>query len=70
MKTRSIWSQVVAAILFPLAPLAKKMRIEAEVERRLSVVEDFEAVAFANLQRTIEIRESVLQRAFDTKLCN
>jgi hypothetical protein len=52
MKTRSIWSQVLAAVLFPLAPVAGKTRIVAEVERRLSVVEELEAVVSANLTNT------------------
>ncbi len=36
----------------------------AEVERRLSVVEEFEAQVAANLQRAARLRQAILQRAF------
>ena len=36
----------------------------AEVERRLSVVEEQEAVVAANLPRAARLRQSILQRAF------
>jgi type I restriction enzyme S subunit len=39
-------------------------RIVAEVERRLSVVEELEAVVSANLQRASRLRQSILQKAF------
>jgi type I restriction enzyme S subunit len=48
----------------PLPPLAEQERIAAEVERRLSVVEELEAVASANLQRGERLRQTILQRAF------
>ena len=58
--------------LFPLAialpPLAEQTRIVAEVERRLSVVEELESVVTANLQRATRLRQSILQRAFTGKL--
>ena len=44
--------------------LAEQTLIEAEVERRLSVVEELEAVVAANLQRSTGLRQSILQRAF------
>ena len=48
----------------PLPPLAEQTRIVAEVERRLSVVEELESVVSANLQRAIRLRQAILQKAF------
>ena len=48
----------------PLPPLAEQTRIVAEVERRLSVVEELAAVVSANLQRGTRLRQSILQKAF------
>jgi len=48
----------------PLAPLAEQKRIVAEVERRLSVVDQLEAVVTANRQRATRLRQSILNRAF------
>jgi len=55
-------------IEFPLPPLAEQTRIVAEVERRLSVVEELESVVAANLQRATRLRQSILQKAFTGKL--
>jgi type I restriction enzyme S subunit len=48
----------------PVPPFAEQTRIVAEVERRLSVVEELEAVVSANLQRATRLRQSILQKAF------
>jgi len=40
----------------------------AEVERRLSVAEELEAVVSANLQRAVRLRQSILQKAFTGEL--
>lgn len=40
----------------------------AEVERRLRVEEELEAVAYANLARSQRLRQSALQKAFLKKL--
>ncbi len=58
-----------SAISFPLPPLAEQTRIVAEVERRLSVVEELESVVSANLQRAVRLRQSILQKAFTGELC-
>ncbi|HTD82205.1 MAG TPA: hypothetical protein VK648_00275 [Gemmatimonadaceae bacterium] len=48
----------------PLPPLAEQQRIVAEVERRLSVIEEMEKIVDANLQRASRLRQSILERAF------
>lgn len=55
-----------APLLLP--PIAEQSRIVAEVERRLSVVEELEAVVAANLQRAARLRQSILQKAFAGEL--
>lgn len=55
-------------LLIPVAPLTEQQRIVAEVDRRLSVVEELEAVVNANLQRATRLRQSILQRGFEGKL--
>ena len=59
---------IIKAINVSLPPLAEQMRIVAEVERRLSVVEELEAVVSTNLQRATRLRQSVLQKAFTGRL--
>jgi type I restriction enzyme S subunit len=48
--------------------VAEQARIVAEVERRLSVVEQLKAVVSANLQRASRLRQSILQRALTGRL--
>jgi len=47
-----------------LPPLVEQTRIVAEIERRLSVVEELEAVVSANLRRATRLRQSILHKAF------
>lgn len=54
----------LAAIVIPLPPLDEQIRIVAEVERRVSVLQELETVVSLNLQRATRLRQSVLQRAF------
>jgi type I restriction enzyme S subunit len=56
------------ALQVPVPPVAEQARIVAEVERRLSVVEELEAVVSANLQRAARLRQSVLQKVFTGNL--
>jgi len=59
---------IIKAINVPLPPLAEQTRIVAEVERRLSVVEELEGVVSANLQCANRLRQSILQKAFTGEL--
>ena len=52
----------------PFPPLAEQRRIVAEVERRLSVVQQAEATVEASLVRAERLRQSILKQAFSGKL--
>jgi type I restriction enzyme S subunit len=58
----------IESMLIPLPPLAEQIRIVAEVERRLSIIDELEAIVAANLQRAARLRQSILQRAFAGEL--
>jgi type I restriction enzyme S subunit len=64
----SINQEDVKRTPLPLPPLAEQTRIVAEVERRLSVVEELESLVSANLQRATRLRQSILQKAFTGEL--
>ena len=51
-----------------LPPLAEQDRIVAEVERRLSVIQQAESTVGANLTRAERLRQSILKQAFSGKL--
>ena len=57
-------TNLLASLDVPLPPLAEQTRIVAEVERRLSVVEELETAVNTNLQRATRLRQSILQKAF------
>ena len=52
----------------PPPALAEQRRIVAEVERRLSVIQQAEAAVEASLQRAERLRQSILKRAFSGQL--
>lgn len=52
----------------PVPPLGEQKSVVLEVERRLSVVEELEALVSANLQRATRLRQSILQKAFEGEL--
>jgi type I restriction enzyme S subunit len=58
----------IEAISIPLPSLAEQMLIVAEVERRLSVIENLEAAVDANLTRADRLRQSILSKAFSGNL--
>ena len=58
----------VRAASVALPPLPEQSRIVAEVERRLSVVEELEAMVSPILQRAVRLRQSILQKAFTGQL--
>ena len=58
----------VSDLPMPLPPLAEQFRIVAEVERRLSVIQQTEASVEINLTRAERLRQSILKQAFSGKL--
>lgn len=52
----------------PVPPLAEQERIVAEVERRMSVIEQMEALVEANMKRAETLRQSILRLAFSGRL--
>lgn len=61
-------TNLLANLDVPLPPMAEQQRIVAEVERRLSVIEELEAAVDANLTRADRVRQSILHYAFTGKL--
>ena len=58
----------IRAVPVPLPPLAEQEEIVAEVERRLSVIDELETAVEANLTRSDRLRQSILSQAFSGKL--
>jgi type I restriction enzyme S subunit len=58
----------VLPLTVPLPPLAEQERIVAEVERRLSVVEDLEEAAEANFLHANRLCQAILQQSFSGQL--
>jgi type I restriction enzyme, S subunit len=55
---------ILKAAPVPVPPIAEQLRIVAEAERRLSVVEELETTVKANIQRSARLRQAILQSAF------
>jgi type I restriction enzyme S subunit len=64
----SLTHDKLGLVLIPMPPIPEQLRIVAEVERRLSVAEELEAVVNANQQRTTRLSQSILLRAFNGEL--
>jgi type I restriction enzyme S subunit len=58
----------VEQLVLPLPPLAEQVRIVAEVERRMSILEALRIVVTVNLKRAERLRQSILHRAFSGNL--
>ena len=58
----------IKAIVIPFPPTVEQQTIIAEVERRLSVIEELEAAVQANLTRADRLRQSILHQAFSGRL--
>jgi len=60
--------EILRRVAIPVPPAEEQIRIVAEVERRLSVIEGLEAVVDADLKRAERLRQAILKRAFEGKL--
>ena len=58
----------IKSIVVPLPPFAEQQSIVAEVERRLSVIDELEAAVEANIIRADRLRQSILSAAFSGRL--
>jgi len=67
--TRDFLNQkILSSVIFPIPPLAEQKHITAEVERRLSVIDEMEKAVQQSLKGAERLRRSVLKRAFEGKL--
>jgi len=55
---------ILKSLPIPLPPVLEQHRIVSEVEQRLSVIEELEAMTSIELQRAARLRQSILQQAF------
>lgn len=59
---------VIEQTRIPLPPLEEQKEIVAEVERRVSVIDELETTVEANLTRADRLRQSILSQAFSGRL--
>src|SRR5262249_49486065 len=60
--------QSLLSYVVPIPPLPEQVRITAEAERRLSVVDEQERQIEASLKRAERLRQAILKRAFQGRL--
>lgn len=63
-------TNLLAMLDVPLPPMIEQQRIMDEVERRLSLVSEFEGQVGANLRRSDRLRSSILEQEFSGSLGN
>ena len=61
-------TKAVAQLPVALPPRPEQDRIVSEVQRRLSIIDEIEMQADADLKRAVSLRQSILKRAFEGKL--
>lgn len=60
--------EYIRKLAVPLPPLAEQEQVTAEVERRLSVLTQLEAIVEAGIRRSERLRQSILSKAFAGRL--
>lgn len=58
----------VAQLAVPLPPISEQMRIVAEVERRMSIIDELEIALNSNLARASGLWQAILRRAYTGSL--
>jgi type I restriction enzyme, S subunit len=61
-------TNIIRSILVPLPPLNEQKRINTEIERRISVIEELKKLATTALRRAVILRQKILREAFGGKL--
>ena len=60
----------VESAVIPIPPLAEQNRIVVELEKHISVIDNFEKMVESNLQRTTRLRQAILKWAFEGKMAD